>query len=621
MCLAAAVTALAQEKQAAAPAQETKAPVPVENVFMWSGTALSGEAGLWRVTSGEPLKAFSAHMGAHGEYFYYNGFLFKNDVNQRGAADFSLGVVPYDNLELFFLYQAVSAYNNKTVPTYQMSMGSMSLGLKYAHPVHKTVGVGGSLGFGFNTGPGGKFFDMSAVSYTVKAVATFDGRGLASPVPVRVHFNAGGYLIFPDKKFRDSFKVWEHYMLNINLQKQGLVGLALDFPIDRAGIMPFVEATLGWPDGPGYVTPGFKWRPSKKYDFTIDFYTDIGVLRGTPALAPNTQIYNLILGASFGLSPFPADRVLKEQVVVVEKVPEKAETGLIRGLVVDSANEVPVGNVIVILAGTGLTNMATDPLKGDFVTAPLKPGPYKLVLERDGYHPTTVEAEVKAGKTTPVKVSFKRRIVEGDVVIKVVDHLGKPVEGAEVQAFTGARFVNLLQKKESPGTYLGRIEQGKWYVVAKAEGKVSMGRVIDVLVGKTTDAEIQLRDKPKEQLITVEKDRILLLKKIHFELNSARITGGDSFMILDMIIDAINNNPKLKRVKIEGHTDDTGSREINTQLSRDRANSVRDYLIRWGISPELLEAEGYGPDRPIESNKTQRGRDANRRVEFILLEQ
>jgi outer membrane protein OmpA-like peptidoglycan-associated protein len=608
--------------QAAQPAVSTQKAAQQEDAAppMGAGTGYFGETGLWRITSAEPLKAFSAHIGAHGEYFYYNGFIFPGDTNQRGAADFALGIVPADNLEIFFMYQAIAAYNNKTVPTYQLSLGGIVLGLKYAYPFVKSFSAGVSLAAGFNSGPGDKFINISATAYNVKAIATFDARKLAKPFPVRLHVNAGAYLIFPDKAFRDSFKSYEHYMLNVNLQNQGVFGGAMDFPIDSIGFMPFVEASIAYPDGPSYITPGFKWRPSRHYDFTLDLYCDIGLLRGTPASAPNTQYYNVIAGISMGLAPFSKS---KELVVerIIEKVPEKAATGLIKGLVVDSANETPVGNAIIAIPGAGVTNLSTDPLRGDFLTQPLKPGPYTIVVERDGFEPGSAKAEVKAGQTTPVKISVFRKVVEGEAIIRVIDSANKPIETAEVQGLSGAKVVDFKPRKDEPGRYAGKLEAGKWYIVAKAEGKLSIGRLMEVSALKTVEGEIQLKDKPKEQFITVEKDRIVLLKKIHFETNSASITGGDSYAILDMILDAINNNPKLKKVKIEGHTDDKGPRDLNIKLSKDRANAVRDYLIRWGIKPEMLEAEGYGPDRPIESNKTNRGREANRRVEFILVEQ
>jgi outer membrane protein OmpA-like peptidoglycan-associated protein len=75
--------------------------------------------------------------------------------------------------------------------------------------------------------------------------------------------------------------------------------------------------------------------------------------------------------------------------------------------------------------------------------------------------------------------------------------------------------------------------------------------------------------------------------------------------------------PSLK-ILVEGHTDSTGSRETNEQLSYERADSVRQYLISQGVSEANMQVTGRGPDVPVASNDTPEGRARNRRVEIIL---
>jgi outer membrane protein OmpA-like peptidoglycan-associated protein len=60
---------------------------------------------------------------------------------------------------------------------------------------------------------------------------------------------------------------------------------------------------------------------------------------------------------------------------------------------------------------------------------------------------------------------------------------------------------------------------------------------------------------------------------------------------------------------------------MNVRLSRDRAAAVVRYLVTKGIAPARLESEGYGPDRPIDTNETEEGRAKNRRVEFKIQEE
>jgi OOP family OmpA-OmpF porin len=72
------------------------------------------------------------------------------------------------------------------------------------------------------------------------------------------------------------------------------------------------------------------------------------------------------------------------------------------------------------------------------------------------------------------------------------------------------------------------------------------------------------------------------------------------------------------RVKIEGHTDSQGSTDYNIQLSQNRAESVRNFLISNGISPERIVAQGMGEDYPVATNSTAAGRQQNRRVEVTI---
>jgi OmpA-OmpF porin, OOP family len=116
--------------------------------------------------------------------------------------------------------------------------------------------------------------------------------------------------------------------------------------------------------------------------------------------------------------------------------------------------------------------------------------------------------------------------------------------------------------------------------------------------------------------IIVEQGRITILGTIRFEIESARLTE-DSYATLDQIALTLRKHRELDRVDIAGHTDSTGSHGYNVRLSRDRARSVRQYLLQRGIPPARLTATGYGPDKPIADNETEDGRAKNRRVEFL----
>ena len=71
-------------------------------------------------------------------------------------------------------------------------------------------------------------------------------------------------------------------------------------------------------------------------------------------------------------------------------------------------------------------------------------------------------------------------------------------------------------------------------------------------------------------------------------------------------------------LKLAGHTDNTGSMQLNMRLSKERAEAVKTYLVSKGANASRIEATGYGPTQPIASNANAEGRQQNRRVEFTL---
>jgi outer membrane protein OmpA-like peptidoglycan-associated protein len=73
------------------------------------------------------------------------------------------------------------------------------------------------------------------------------------------------------------------------------------------------------------------------------------------------------------------------------------------------------------------------------------------------------------------------------------------------------------------------------------------------------------------------------------------------------------------RIRVEGHTDNTGKADHNKELSGKRAESVMAYLVTKGVAQERLESTGCGQDVPVADNANDDGRQQNRRVEFVIL--
>ena len=106
-------------------------------------------------------------------------------------------------------------------------------------------------------------------------------------------------------------------------------------------------------------------------------------------------------------------------------------------------------------------------------------------------------------------------------------------------------------------------------------------------------------------------------KTILFDTGKATIKF-ESAEILNQIINVLKKYPN-SRFRIEGHTDSTGKKQKNIELSQNRADAVKIYLIQGGIASNRLESQGFGPEKPIASNKNKKGRALNRRVEINLI--
>ncbi len=120
-------------------------------------------------------------------------------------------------------------------------------------------------------------------------------------------------------------------------------------------------------------------------------------------------------------------------------------------------------------------------------------------------------------------------------------------------------------------------------------------------------------------LVRIENGQIAIMEPVFFATNKDVILKK-SFPVLNTVVDALKASPFIKKIEVGGHTDDRGKADLNRDLSARRANSVLKYLVDHGIAAEKLTAKGYGPDKPIADNKDKKGRERNRRVEFVILD-
>jgi outer membrane protein OmpA-like peptidoglycan-associated protein len=121
----------------------------------------------------------------------------------------------------------------------------------------------------------------------------------------------------------------------------------------------------------------------------------------------------------------------------------------------------------------------------------------------------------------------------------------------------------------------------------------------------------------KPSRVEVTGTQIVIKQRINFATGKATILP-DSFPVLDDVAQVLKDYPNL-RIEIGGHTDNVGDDAVNQRLSKARADAVFEYLLSKGIPASRMQTMGYGETRPIDTNRTEEGRQNNRRVEFNII--
>jgi outer membrane protein OmpA-like peptidoglycan-associated protein len=125
---------------------------------------------------------------------------------------------------------------------------------------------------------------------------------------------------------------------------------------------------------------------------------------------------------------------------------------------------------------------------------------------------------------------------------------------------------------------------------------------------------------PEDDRIVVTCEQLEISESVRFETNSD-VIDSRSFDLLNAVAEVMNRASYIRRVRVEGHTDNVGPDGYNLDLSQRRAASVLRYLTERGVTAERIASEGFGETQPIDTNDTADGRSSNRRVVFVIVEQ
>ena len=201
-------------------------------------------------------------------------------------------------------------------------------------------------------------------------------------------------------------------------------------------------------------------------------------------------------------------------------------------------------------------------------------------------------------------------LARGDELLKA----GKPVADVNHEAYVAERFALAAQK----GAELD--------VSQKAIADANNRRNAVLLVAREDDAaRAQAKSRELEAALAdlkaskTDRGVVITLGDVLFATGSADLKSG-SRQTLDKLTAFLQAYPK-REVQIDGYTDNVGSADYNQGLSERRADSVRDALTRMGIARDRILTKGLGESSPVADNDTAGGRQQNRRVEVIVLDE
>jgi outer membrane protein OmpA-like peptidoglycan-associated protein len=550
-------------------------------------------------------------------------------------------------------YGSIMAFANSdsaNKPSLLQVLGDMNLGLKYVAPVGDIVHLGLFSELWLLNGTGAVGLDGKGTSAKFGGLGTLDLRGLESHTPLRFSLNALYFVdnssdVLIDTENARGTKVTriERYGLGVNRVDQFQILIGGEIFAAEERVRPFIEEKIGIPNNrqgyqclptnpskdhclandkvvPSTLTIGSRFFPWKR-GFSLLAAVDIGTGGTSDFIEEIAPIppWTLYLGAGWAVDTQDRPPVIKTK--VVEKPVDKvAPHGHVVGFVHEKEKNDPIAGALVSYRDRAdLSPLSTGP-DGKFADD-LPVGQYTYDIKAEGFRPGACDATVpKEGGAVNVDCALdalpRMGIVDGHVRDAVTN---QPIAGVQVIVRDAANKELRINTDPSGGFKFDSVTPGTAQVSVTAEGYLVMMMPTDVRPRAESNLDLMLRPLPKNSLVTVGKGEITIKQQVQFALDSAVILP-ESFGLLTEVADALVRHGEIRRVEVQGHTDNSGTPEHNKVLSEQRADAVRAWLVQHGVPGDKLVARGYGQERPIAPNVTAGNRARNRRVQFIITE-
>lgn len=246
---------------------------------------------------------------------------------------------------------------------------------------------------------------------------------------------------------------------------------------------------------------------------------------------------------------------------------------------------------------------------------PEVPAPVKPVDSKVEDKPILAQQDVKG---SPRSVSSEQSEAVVLVSGRVLDpQTGKVPDETNIsyEDLKTGKTIGIAKPDPKTGLYKLVLPYGVNYgITAKAKGFLPSSINIDLSKLRGRYLELDERDLV---MAPIAKGSSMTINNLFFETGKATLTP-ESDPELKRIVQVMQENASLQ-IEISGHTDNTGSDELNNKLSQDRADAVKNYLLNAGVKSDRIRTKGYGKTKPKADNTTDEGRQMNRRVEFAIL--
>ena len=212
------------------------------------------------------------------------------------------------------------------------------------------------------------------------------------------------------------------------------------------------------------------------------------------------------------------------------------------------------------------------------------------------------------------RIFYEKEITANDVsLLAVASSMNSQVVLAKIrqaqQATENAQIYQQLDEVNLARSDIGKQLEAGRLVMSETNEQLTAECKIRAAQGARAENFMRIREGKRGLIVS--------LAGILFDVNKSGLEPG-SARKLDTLAKLLKDHPD-RRILVEGHTDGIGTDDYNQMLSEKRADAVRSYLISNGLSPNMVEAKGYGKKLPVATNDTAAGRQQNRRVDLVIL--